>query len=53
MAPLRPLRGTRILSLALNLPGPAALRRLADLGARCPRINPPAGDAMQPYTPAG
>ncbi len=53
MAPLRPLRGTRILSLALNLPGPAALRRLADLGARCTKINPPAGDPMQHYTPEG
>jgi crotonobetainyl-CoA:carnitine CoA-transferase CaiB-like acyl-CoA transferase len=33
--PLRPLKGVRIISLALNLPGPAALRRLADMGARC------------------
>ena len=49
----RPLRGTRVLSLALNLPGPAALRRLADLGARCTKVNPPAGDPMQHYTPEG
>ncbi len=35
MAVLQPLRGTRIVSLALNLPGPAALRRLANMGARC------------------
>jgi len=49
----RPLRGVRVLSLALNLPGPAALRRLADLGARCTKVNPPAGDPMQHYTPEG
>ena len=53
MATQRPLRGTRIVSLALNLPGPAALRRLADMGARCTKVNPPAGDPMQHYTPQG
>ena len=51
--PQRPLKGVRIISLALNLPGPAALRRLADMGARCLKVNPPAGDAMQAYTPQG
>ena len=49
----RPLKGTRIISLALNLPGPAALRRLADMGARCTKINPPSGDAMRTYTANG
>ena len=53
MSTNKPLRGLRIASLALNLPGPAALRRLADLGARCTKVNPPAGDPMQHYTPAG
>jgi alpha-methylacyl-CoA racemase len=47
------LRGTRIVSLALNLPGPAALRRLADMGAHCTKVNPPAGDPMAHYTPHG
>lgn len=43
MAPssARPLRGTRIVSLALNLPGPAALMRLRALGARCLKVEPP------------
>lgn len=50
---ITPLRGTRIVSLALNLPGPAALRRLADMGARCTKVNPPAGDPMQHYTTEG
>jgi alpha-methylacyl-CoA racemase len=49
----RPLKGVRVVSLALNLPGPAALRRLADMGATCLKINPPSGDAMQAYTPHG
>ena len=47
----KPLRGTRILSLALNLPGPAALMRLRALGARCTKLEPPAGDPMQAYRP--
>ena len=37
----RPLRGTRIVSLALNLPGPAALMRLPALGATCPTVDTP------------
>ncbi len=53
MSTHKPLRGTRVTSLALNLPGPAALMRLAQMGARCTKINPPAGDPMQHYTPTG
>ena len=50
--PLKPLRGVRVLSLALNLPGPAALLRLHRLGARCVKVEPPAGDPMQAYEAA-
>ena len=39
--PFQPLRGVRIVSLALNLPGPAALMRLHALGARCLKVEPP------------
>lgn len=53
MASFKPLRGTRIVSLALNLPGPAALMRLAGMGARCTKVNPPVGDPMRHYTPEG
>jgi crotonobetainyl-CoA:carnitine CoA-transferase CaiB-like acyl-CoA transferase len=53
MSSLKPLRGVRVLSLALNLPGPAALMRLAQMGARCTKVNPPSGDPMQHYTPEG
>ncbi len=53
MSSTPPLRGLRVLSLALNLPGPAALMRLAQMGAQCTKVNPPAGDPMQHYTPSG
>ena len=46
---LRPLKGVRILSLALNLPGPAALMRCRAMGATCVKIEPPAGDPMGAY----
>ena len=54
------LNGIRILSVALNLPGPAALMRLADMGAKCTKLEPlpPAGlikgttsDPMGLYAP--
>jgi alpha-methylacyl-CoA racemase len=51
MPTLKPLRGTRILSLALNLPGPAALMRLKALGASCTKLESPAGDPMLQYSP--
>ncbi|MGZ5180261.1 MAG: CoA transferase [Ramlibacter sp.] len=47
----RPLAQVRVLSLALNLPGPAALMRCRRMGASCVKIEPPAGDPMQHYNP--
>lgn len=52
----RPLAGVRILSLALNLPGPAALMRCRAMGATCVKLEPPApdggpGDPMAIYAP--
>ena len=49
--PLRPLKGVRILSVALNLPGPAAMMRLQAMGATCSKLEPPAPAAMPPGTP--
>ncbi len=49
---LRVLEGTRILSLALNLPGPAALMRCRRMGAACVKLEPPAGDPMCHYNQA-
>ncbi len=53
---LQALQGIRILSLALNLPGPAALMRCVSMGATCTKIEPPAptggcGDPMGQYNP--
>ncbi|MDX9968594.1 MAG: CaiB/BaiF CoA-transferase family protein [Hydrogenophaga sp.] len=57
---IKPLRGIRVLSLALNLPGPAALMRLRAMGATCVKAEPPApkgapagtsGDPMGQYSP--
>lgn len=48
-APPSPLHGVRILSLALNLPGPAALMRCQAMGAQCLKLEPPAGDPMKHY----
>ena len=47
--PLRPLKGVRVLSLALNLPGPAALMRCQQMGATCTKLEPPA----HPSAPQG
>jgi crotonobetainyl-CoA:carnitine CoA-transferase CaiB-like acyl-CoA transferase len=46
-----PLHGLRILSLALNLPGPAALMRCRRMGATCTKLEPPSGDPMGHYNP--
>jgi alpha-methylacyl-CoA racemase len=47
----KPLAGIRLLSLALNLPGPAALLRCRAMGAACVKLEPPAGDPMALYNP--
>lgn len=43
------LDGFKVVSLAVNLPGPAAARRLLQLGARVLKVEPPAGDPMAQY----
>lgn len=52
-AALQPLQGTRILSLALNLPGPAALLRCAQLGAECTKLEPPPAAGQPSADPMG
>ena len=55
---LAPLKGVRVLSLALNLPGPAAMMRLHQMGATCTKLEPLApfgadtADPMGLYKPA-
>ncbi len=46
-----PLAGARVVSLAINLPGPLAARRLADLGARVTKVEPPSGDPLAEVAP--
>jgi alpha-methylacyl-CoA racemase len=43
---LEPLAGLKIVSLAINLPGPVAVGRLRDLGASVTKIEPPEGDPL-------
>jgi alpha-methylacyl-CoA racemase len=57
---IQSLKGVRVLSLALNLPGPAALMRCRQMGASCVKLEPPpphgapagaSGDPMKHYNP--
>src|SRR5262245_32916535 len=43
---MRPLQGIRLLTLAVNLPGPLAAAELCRLGATVVKIEPPAGDPL-------
>lgn len=43
------LSGMTVVNLALNLPGPAAARRLRQYGASVIKVEPPAGDPMRHY----
>jgi alpha-methylacyl-CoA racemase len=46
------LKGIKVLNLALNLPGPAAARRLHEMGASVVKVESPAGDPMELYNAA-
>src|SRR5665647_3180818 len=48
---LLPLKGVRVLSLCLNLPGPAAWMRCRQMGASCIKLEPPAPAGAAPGTP--
>lgn len=56
--PIQPLKGIRILSLCLNLPGPVALARLKSMGAHCVKLEPPpaangtGSDPMRSFSPS-
>ena len=50
-AKIQPLKGVRILSLALNLPGPAAFWRARQMGATCVKLEPPAPAGSPAGTP--
>ncbi len=46
------LQSTRIISLATNLPGPAAASRLLRMGASVTKIEPPGGDFLERICPS-
>lgn len=46
-----PLRGVRVLTLAVNLPGPAAASRLCAMGASVIKVEPPGGDPLARMCP--
>lgn len=44
---LEPLKGMRLVTLALNVPGPVVAARLVELGAEGIKIEPPSGDPLK------
>jgi len=42
-----PLAGIKLVTLALNVPGPVAAARLVQLGAKVVKVEPPAGDPLR------
>ena len=46
-----PLQGTRVVTVAVNLPGPLAAARLAGVGAQVTTVLPPGGDPLEHYQP--
>jgi crotonobetainyl-CoA:carnitine CoA-transferase CaiB-like acyl-CoA transferase len=46
-----PLNGLKVVSLAINTPGPVAAARLAQLGAAVTKVEPPSGDPLKSAAP--
>jgi len=44
---MEPLKGTKLVTVAMNVPGPVAAARLVKLGAECVKIEPPSGDPLK------
>src|SRR5579862_6032477 len=47
-----PLKGLKLVTLALNVPGPAAASRLVELGMKATKVEPPAGDPLKRLAPS-
>ncbi len=47
-----PLAGVRAVTIAVNLPAPAAAARLVELGASVTKVEPPEGDPLAAVSPA-
>lgn len=50
---MQPLIGVTVVSLAVNLPGPLAAARLAELGAAVTKVEPATGICSPPPRPTG
>jgi alpha-methylacyl-CoA racemase len=50
MTPTPPLHDRKVISLALNVPGPVAAKRLKELGATIVKVEPPSGDPLRIYS---
>ncbi len=48
---LKPLENIRVVTLAVNVPGPLAAKRWLDLGATVIKVEPPEGDPLELYCP--
>jgi len=46
-----PLWGVRVVTLAVNVPGPVAAARLCELGASVTKVEPPGGDPLEAVSP--
>lgn len=46
------IEGVRVVTLAVNVPGPAAAARLRELGASVVKVEPPGGDPLATSNPA-
>src|SRR5215208_3245086 len=46
-----PLHDVRIVTIAINVPGPLCAARLREHGARVIKIEPPSGDPLQTFCP--
>jgi len=44
---IQPLKGIKLVTLALNVPGPVTAWRLVQFGAECVKIEPPSGDPLK------
>jgi alpha-methylacyl-CoA racemase len=49
---LQPLEGVRVVTLAVNVPGPLACARLLGLGAEVVKVEPPQGDPLATFSRA-
>jgi crotonobetainyl-CoA:carnitine CoA-transferase CaiB-like acyl-CoA transferase len=46
---MRPLSGIRVVTIAVNVPGPLAVSKLRDAGAQVTKVEPPDGDPLESF----